>query len=191
MMSPKKTEGEGKIYRHVQQEAYKARIITRQTLLSTPRSLLLPGREENWLCSIATRVARNWVKKGLPDLTVVTRLHPPINLIAKKQLRTIEKREMRPQEYLKHTKNILQEWKNQGRPRPGRLKVGNTEIAITREKGSLVLRAVESHGSMHFVVGSGWPTFEDYEGQLRFPKESLSDKHRNSKPHGWPKKNRI
>ena len=88
-MSPKKTEHEGKIYRHVQREACKAKIITREALQSTPRSLLLPGREGNWLRSITTRVARNWVKKGLPDLTIVTLLHPPINLIAKKQLRAV------------------------------------------------------------------------------------------------------
>jgi len=190
-MSTRKSEAEGRIYQHVQREAYLAGIIPLQAMVSTPRSLLLPGREENWLRSITTRVARHWIKKGLPDLTVVTRLHPPINDIANKQLGTKGSQGMSSQEYAKHAKKIVQEWKKEGRPRPNKQKVGNTTINVVKKNEYLMIRAFVIHGSIQFVVESGWLTFEDYESQLRFPEESLSEKHRNPKPLGRPKKNRI
>jgi len=153
-MSTDQSKNERKIYRHVVRAAYKAGVITLAKRRSFPRALLLPGRERNWLWSIAAKVGHMGKKRGLPNPKMVTRLHPPINAIVHDYLAGIDHQKLKPRQYLQRVKSTLQEWKDEGSPRPGDQIVGNTIISIKGEKGRLFLRWPEEHGPTRFLVGS-------------------------------------
>ena len=135
---------------HVMMEAYRTGIITRDVLRTCRRLLLLPGREYNWLHCIEG-ICRRKSYKILPDLRIITQLHPPINDLMITHLGLQQRPNLKFEEYVQLVRLVYKQWVDQGRPRPEPQRVGNTLISIKSWKGGLALEFLGKQGPIHYV----------------------------------------
>jgi len=153
-MQSNKVKAEKLIYKHVAVEAYKAGIMTLAVRRADPYALLLPGRESKWLRYVSAKSGSYKIKKALPDLEEVTRLHPPINALAKEEYKDVSFKKDNPKTYHKKVQNIMKEWREQGCPPAGPQLVNNTLILIEGKKGPLFLHCNESREKIRFVISA-------------------------------------
>jgi len=149
-----KRKSEKLIYRHVQREAYKAGMISLVFRRHGPRTILLPGREQNWWFAICARARNNVVRRRIPDIIEATRLHPPINDIAKRIMQDKDTLRADHRDYKLWAQVILKEWREQGCPQAGPQLVGSTLLLIEGKEGQLFLHCNDPQEKIRFVVGA-------------------------------------
>jgi len=154
MDSQQKNKAERLIYLHALREAYKAGIVSLATRRADPRALLLPGKEVTWLQYVIAKDLAHRIKKALPDLEEITRLHPPINAIVKNLYETRDTKGAKPERYRTWVKDILDEWRKQGSPEAGPQLVNETLVLIEGKRGQLFLHRVEPQEKTRFIISA-------------------------------------